>query len=143
MAENLTGQVRDIRDVTQAIVLGDLSKQVQVKVHGEMLELKDSINGMVHQLRIFTNEVTRVVEEVGEHGILGTQVNLYGLGGNWGALGKQVNRMVMTIATQVRGLANVTKAIASGDLTKKVTVEEQGEIAELKYIVNIMVSEIK
>ncbi|KAJ1675774.1 histidine kinase osmosensor [Spiromyces aspiralis] len=142
MADNLTCQVRDIREVTQAIVLGDLTKKIKVDVRGEMADLKDNINDMVDQLQVFTNEVTRVISEVGERGSLGAQVSLCGLGGNWKSLAEQVNRMIMTLTIQVRNIAQVTKAVARGDLTQKVDLDAHGEIAELKYIINIMVDQL-
>src|SRR4051812_45402598 len=132
LAGNLTDQVRNIADVTTAVATGDLSKKITVDVRGEVLQLKDTINTMVDQLRSFASEVTRVAREVGTEGRLGGQANVEGVSGVWKDLTDNVNTLAGNLTTQVRNIAQVTTAVANGDLTKKITVDVQGEIAELK-----------
>jgi HAMP domain-containing protein/signal transduction histidine kinase/CheY-like chemotaxis protein len=142
MASNLTGQVRNIAAVTTAVANGDLSKKITVDVKGEILELKDTINTMVDQLRSFASEVTRVAREVGSEGKLGGQADVRGLAGVWKDLTDNVNFMASNLTTQVRNIAAVTTAVANGDLTKKITVDVKGEILELKNTVNTMVDQL-
>jgi HAMP domain-containing protein/signal transduction histidine kinase len=142
MASNLTSQVRNIAAVTTAVATGDLSKKITVDVKGEILELKDTINTMVDQLRSFGSEVTRVAREVGSEGKLGGQADVRGLAGVWKDLGDNVNFMASNLTTQVRNIAAVTTAVATGDLTKKITVDVKGEILELKNTVNTMVDQL-
>jgi HAMP domain-containing protein/signal transduction histidine kinase/CheY-like chemotaxis protein len=142
MAGNLTGQVRNIADVTTAVANGDLSKKITVDVKGEFLELKGTINTMVDQLRSFASEVTRVAREVGTEGKLGGQARVEGVGGVWKDLTDSVNFMASNLTTQVRNIAAVTTAVANGDLSKKITVDVKGEILELKNTVNIMVDQL-
>jgi len=142
MASNLTAQVRNIAGVTTAVAKGDLSKKITVDVRGEILELKDTINTMVDQLRSFGSEVTRVAREVGSEGKLGGQADVRGLAGVWKDLGDNVNVMASNLTTQVRNIAAVTTAVATGDLTKKITVDVKGEILELKDTVNTMVDQL-
>jgi HAMP domain-containing protein/signal transduction histidine kinase/CheY-like chemotaxis protein len=142
MARNLTGQVRNIADVTTAVANGDLSKKITVDVRGEILELKDTINTMVDQLRSFASEVTRVAREVGSEGSLGGQARVEGVSGTWKDLTDSVNFMASNLTTQVRNIAAVTTAVASGDLSKKITVDVKGEILELKNTVNTMVDQL-
>src|SRR5437764_6580414 len=142
MAGNLTGQVRNIADVTTAVANGDLSKKITVDVRGEILELKDTINTLVDRLSSFASEVTRVAREVGSEGKLGGQADVRGLAGVWKDLGDNVNFMASNLTTQVRNIAAVTTAVATGDLTKKITVDVKGEILELKDTVNTMVDQL-
>jgi HAMP domain-containing protein/signal transduction histidine kinase len=142
MASNLTGQVRNIAAVTTAVAMGDLSKKITVDVKGEILELKDTINTMVDQLRSFESEVTRVAREVGSEGKLGGQADVRGLAGVWKDLGDNVNSMASNLTTQVRNIAAVTTAVATGDLSRKITVDVKGEILELKNTVNTMVDQL-
>jgi HAMP domain-containing protein/CheY-like chemotaxis protein/signal transduction histidine kinase len=142
MAGNLTGQVRNIADVTTAVANGDLSKKITVDVRGEILELKDTINTMVDQLRSFASEVTRVAREVGSEGALGGQARVEGVSGTWKDLTDSVNFMASNLTTQVRNIAAVTTAVAKGDLSKKITVDVKGEILELKNTVNTMVDQL-
>jgi CheY-like chemotaxis protein/signal transduction histidine kinase/HAMP domain-containing protein len=142
MASNLTTQVRNIATVTIAVANGDLSKKIAVDVRGEILELKDTINTMVDQLRAFSSEVTRVAREVGTEGKLGGQANVPGVAGIWKDLAENVNFMASNLTTQVRNIAEVTKAVAAGDLTRKITVDVKGEILELKNTVNTMVDQL-
>ena len=142
MAGNLTGQVRNIAEVTTAVANGDLSKKITVDVHGEILELKDTINTMVDQLRSFASEVTRVAREVGTEGKLGGQADVHGVAGTWKDLTDTVNFMAGNLTGQVRNIADVTKAVANGDLSKKITVDVKGEILELKNTVNTMVDQL-
>ena len=142
MARNLTGQVRNIAEVTTAVANGDLSKKITVDVRGEILELKDTINTMVDQLRSFASEVTRVAREVGSEGALGGQARVEGVSGTWKDLTDSVNFMASNLTTQVRNIAAVTTAVASGDLSKKITVDVKGEILELKNTVNTMVDQL-
>jgi signal transduction histidine kinase/HAMP domain-containing protein len=142
MAGNLTGQVRNIAEVTTAVANGDLSKKITVEVQGEILELKNTVNVMVDQLNAFANEVTRVAREVGTEGKLGGQAEVAGVGGVWKDLTDNVNFMASNLTGQVRNIAEVTTAVAMGDLSKKITVEVQGEILELKNTVNVMVDQL-
>src|SRR6202795_2933978 len=138
MAGNLTGQVRNIAEVTTAVANGDLSKKVTVDVRGEILELKNTVNVMVDQLNAFANEVTRVAREVGTEGKLGGQADVKGVGGVWKELTDNVNSMASNLTDQVRGIARVVTAVANGDLKRKLTVEAKGEIAELADTINTM-----
>ncbi|HEY5458028.1 MAG TPA: HAMP domain-containing protein [Sphingomicrobium sp.] len=142
MADNLTGQVRNIAEVTTAVARGDLSKKITVDVKGEILELKDTINVMVDQLNSFASEVTRVAREVGTEGRLGGQAQVEGVGGTWKDLTDNVNAMAGNLTGQVRNIAEVTTAVARGDLSKKITVEVKGEILELKDTINVMVDQL-
>jgi HAMP domain-containing protein/signal transduction histidine kinase/DNA-binding response OmpR family regulator len=142
MAGNLTAQVRNIADVTTAVAAGDLSKKITVDVKGEILELKNTINTMVDQLSSFASEVTRVAREVGTDGKLGGQADVPGVAGTWKNLTDSVNFMASNLTGQVRNIADVTKAVAAGDLSKKITVDVQGEILELKNTINTMVDQL-
>jgi len=142
MAGNLTAQVRNIAAVTTAVATGDLSKKITVDVKGEILELKDTINTMVDQLRSFASEVTRVAREVGTEGKLGGQARVEGASGTWKDLTDNVNFMAGNLTSQVRNIADVTKAVANGDLSRKITVDVKGEILELKNTVNTMVDQL-
>ncbi|KAG2232028.1 hypothetical protein INT48_000583 [Thamnidium elegans] len=143
MAANLTSQVRSIAEVTKAVALGDLSKKIEVESGGEILELKNIVNDMVDQLRVFASEVTRVAKEVGTEGKLGGQAVVKGVAGTWNELTDNVNIMAANLTTQVRSIAEVTKAVASGDMSKKIHVETRGEILELKITVNSMVDQLR
>ena len=143
MAGNLTDQVRNIADVTTAVAKGDLSKKIDVDVKGEFLTLKNTINTMVDQLRSFASEVTRVAREVGTEGSLGGQARVEGVSGTWKDLTDSVNSMAGNLTSQVRNIADVTKAVAAGDLSKKITVDVKGEILELKNTVNTMVDQLR
>ena len=142
MASNLTDQVRNIAQVTTAVANGDLSQKITVDVKGEILELKDTINTMVDQLRSFADEVTRVAREVGTEGILGGQAQVPGVAGTWKDLTDNVNFMARNLTDQVRNIAQVTTAVANGDLSQKITVDVQGEVLELKRTVNTMVDQL-
>ncbi len=142
MAANLTGQVRNIAEVTTAVARGDLSKKITVNVSGEILELKETINTMVDQLNAFASEVTRVAREVGTEGRLGGQASVLGVGGVWKDLTDNVNLMGSNLTGQVRNIAEVTTAVANGDLSKKITVDVKGEILELKSTINTMVDQL-
>src|ERR1700704_332884 len=142
MASNLTGQVRNIAEVSMAVARGDLSRKITVDVRGEILELKDTINTMVDQLRSFASEVTRVAREVGTDGKLGGQALVPGVGGTWKDLTDSVNSMASNLTGQVRNIAEVSTAIASGDLSKKITVNVSGEILLLKDTINTMVDQL-
>ena len=142
MAANLTGQVRNIAEVTTAVANGDLSKKITVDVKGEILELKSTINIMVDQLNSFASEVTRVAREVGTEGKLGGQAQVKGVAGTWKDLTDNVNSMAANLTGQVRNIAEVTTAVANGDLSKKITVDVKGEILELKSTINIMVDQL-
>jgi len=142
MASNLTNQVRNIADVTTAVANGDLSKKITVDVRGEILELKNTINTMVDQLNGFASEVTRVAKEVGTEGKLGGQAQVKGVGGTWKDLTDNVNFMASNLTSQVRNIADVTTAVANGDLSKKITVDVRGEILELKNTINTMVDQL-
>src|SRR4051812_23053469 len=142
MAGNLTAQVRNIAVVTTAVANGDLSKKITVDVKGEILELKNTINTMVDQLRSFASEVTRVAREVGTEGKLGGQADVKGVAGTWKDLTDSVNSMASNLTGQVRNIAAVTTAVANGDLSKKITVDVRGEILELKQTINTMVDQL-
>jgi PAS domain S-box-containing protein len=142
MASNLTGQVRNIAEVTTAVANGDLSKKITVEAHGEILELKNTINTMVVQLNAFAGEVTRVAREVGTEGRLGGQAVVAGAAGTWRDLTDSVNAMATNLTTQVRNIAQVTTAVARGDLSRKITVDVKGEILELKETINTMVDQL-
>src|SRR5207248_2284846 len=143
MASNLTAQVRNIAEVTTAIASGDLAQKITVDVRGEILELKNTINTMVDQLRSFASEVTRVAREVGSEGKLGGQADVKGVAGTWKDLTDSVNFMASNLTTQVRNIADVTKAVATGDLSKKIAVDVKGEILELKNTINTMVDQLR
>ncbi len=143
MASNLTNQVRNIAAVTTAVANGNLTKKITVDVRGEFLELKDTINTMVDQLRSFASEVTRVAREVGSEGKLGGQARVEGVSGTWKDLTDNVNSMASNLTAQVRNIAAVTTAVATGDLSKKITVDVKGEILELKNTVNTMVDQLR
>src|SRR6202041_1181285 len=136
MASNLTGQVRNIAEVTTAVARGDLSKKITADVRGEILEVKNTINTMVDQLNGFGSEVTRVAREVGTEGKLGGQAQVKGGGGVWKDLTDSVNSMAGNLTAQVRNIAEVTTAVAKGDLSRKITVDVRGEILELKNTIN-------
>ncbi|HXK19984.1 MAG TPA: HAMP domain-containing protein, partial [Polyangiaceae bacterium] len=138
MAGNLTAQVRNIAEVTIAVASGDLSKKITVDVRGEILQLKEAINTMVEQLRSFVSEVTRVAREVGTEGKLGGQAIVPGVAGTWKDLTDNVNSMASNLTGQVRNIAQVTTAVARGDLSRKITVDVRGEILELKDTMNTM-----
>src|SRR5438067_1788476 len=142
MAANLTGQVRNIADVTTAVAKGDLSKKITAEAKGEILELKSTINTMVDQLNGFAAEVTRVAREVGTEGKLGGQAHVRGVGGVWKDLTDNVNSMAANLTGQVRNIADVTTAVAKGDLSKKITAEAKGEILALKLTINTMVDQL-
>ncbi len=142
MAGNLTSQVRNIAEVTTAVANGDLSKKITVDVKGEILELKNTINTMVDQLNAFASEVTRVAREVGTEGRLGGQAQVPGVAGTWKDLTDSVNLMAGNLTSQVRNIAEVTTAVANGDLSKKITVDVRGEILELKNTINTMVDQL-
>ena len=143
MASNLTGQVRNIAEVTTAVARGDLSRKITVDVKGEILELKNTINTMVDQLNSFGSEVTRVAREVGSEGKLGGQADVPGVGGTWKDLTDSVNKMASNLTSQVRNIAEVTTAVANGDLSRKIEVDVQGEILELKNTINTMVEQLR
>jgi HAMP domain-containing protein/signal transduction histidine kinase/CheY-like chemotaxis protein len=142
MASNLTGQVRNIAEVAIAVADGDLSKKITVDVRGEILQLKETLNTMVDQLRAFASEVTRVAREVGTDGNLGGQAFVPGVAGTWKDLTDSVNKMSSNLTAQVRNIAEVTKAVASGDLSKKVMIDVKGEILDLKNTINTMVDQL-
>src|SRR5206468_2531964 len=133
---------RNIAQVTTAVALGDLSRKITVDVKGEILELKNTINTMVDQLNSFSAEVTRVAREVGSEGKLGGQATVQGVGGTWKDLTDSVNQMASNLTNQVRNIAEVTTAVANGDLSKKITVNVEGEILELKKTINTMVDQL-
>src|SRR5207248_901825 len=139
MANNLTGQVRNIAEVTTAVANGDLSKKITVDVKGEILELKNTINTMVDQDRTSAEEVNSVAREVSTEGKLGGQAEVKGVSGTWKDLTDNVNFMANNLTGQVRNIAEVTTAVANGDLSKKITVDVKGEILELKNTINTMV----
>ncbi len=143
MASNLTGQVRNIADVTTAVARGDLSRKITVDVKGEILELKNTINTMVDQLNAFASEVTRVAREVGTEGKLGGQAQVPGVAGTWKDLTDNVNSMASNLTDQVRNIADVTIAVANGDLSRKITVDVRGEILQLKDTINTMVEQLR
>jgi CheY-like chemotaxis protein/HAMP domain-containing protein/signal transduction histidine kinase len=142
MAGNLTAQVRNIAEVTTAVANGDLSKKITVDVKGEILELKNTVNRMVDQLNSFSSEVTRVAREVGAEGKLGGQAEVKDVGGTWRDLTESVNSMARNLTAQVRNIADVTTAVANGDLSRKITVDVKGEILELKNTINVMVDQL-
>src|ERR1700710_914110 len=142
MASNLTGQVRNIAEVATAVAKGDLSKKITVNVSGEILQLKETLNTMVDQLNAFAGEVTRVAREVGTEGRLGGQANVLGVAGTWKDLTESVNSMASNLTSQVRNIADVTTAVANGDLSKKIAVDVKGEILELKNTINTMVDQL-
>jgi HAMP domain-containing protein/signal transduction histidine kinase/CheY-like chemotaxis protein len=143
MASNLTSQVRNIAEVTTAVANGDLSRKIEVDVKGEILELKNTINTMVEQLRSFASEVTRVAREVGTEGKLGGQANVPGVGGTWKDLTDSVNQMAGNLTAQVRNIADVAIAVANGDMSRKITVDVRGEILQLKETLNTMVDQLR
>jgi signal transduction histidine kinase/HAMP domain-containing protein/ActR/RegA family two-component response regulator len=143
MATNLTSQVRNIAQVTTAVAQGDLTKKIDVDARGEILELKTTINTMVAQLSSFAAEVTRVAREVGREGRLGGQAEVEGVSGTWKRLTENVNELAANLTRQVRAIAEVTSAVASGDLTRSIAVEAQGEVAELKNNINAMVKSLR
>ena len=143
LASNLTDQVRNIAQVTTAVATGDLSQKIDVDAQGEILELKQTINTMVDQLQSFADEVTRVAREVGTEGKLGGQAKVEGVSGTWRDLTQNVNQLADNLTDQVRNIAQVTTAVATGDLSKKITVDAQGEIAELKETINTMVDQLR
>jgi signal transduction histidine kinase/HAMP domain-containing protein/CheY-like chemotaxis protein len=143
MANNLTSQVRNIAQVTTAVAQGDLSKKIDVDARGEILELKTTINTMVDQLSSFAAEVTRVAREVGSEGRLGGQAEVEGVSGTWKRLTENVNELAGNLTRQVRAIAEVTSAVAAGDLTRSISVEAQGEVAELKDNINAMVHSLR
>src|SRR5205807_385182 len=142
LAANLTTQVRNIAEVTTAVARGDLSRKITVDVKGEILDLKNTINTMVDQLNAFAGEVTRVAKEVGTEGKLGGQAEVTGVGGTWKDLTDNVNLMAGQLTNQIRNIADVTTAVANGDLSKKITVDVKGEILELKNTINTMVDQL-
>ncbi|MES3035600.1 MAG: HAMP domain-containing protein, partial [Gemmatimonadota bacterium] len=142
MASNLTAQVRNISEVTIAVASGDLSRKITVDVRGEILQLKEAMNTMVDQLRSFASEVTRVAREVGTEGKLGGQAVVPGVAGTWKDLTDSVNAMAGNLTAQVRNIAEVTTAVARGDLSRKITVNVSGEILALKDTINTMVDQL-
>src|SRR3712207_6299615 len=142
MATNLTDQVRNIADVTTAVARGDLNRKITVDAQGEIAELKETINTMVDQLSSFAAEVTRVAREVGTEGALGGQAEVQGVSGTWRDLTENVNQLANNLTSQVRNIAQVTTAVANGDLTQKITVDARGEILELKDTINTMVDQL-
>jgi HAMP domain-containing protein len=134
--------VRNIADVTTAVAKGDLSRKITAEAKGEILELKNTVNTMVDQLSSFAAEVTRVAREVGTEGRLGGQANVPGVAGTWKDLTDSVNYMASNLTNQVRNIADVTTAVALGDLSRKITVDARGEILELKNTVNTMVEQL-
>src|SRR5256885_16707167 len=142
MASNLTGQVRNIADVTTAVANGDLSRKITADAKGEILDLKNTINIMVDQLNSFASEVTRVAREVGTDGKLGGQAVVRGVSGTWKDLTDSVNSMASNLTGQVRNIAEVATAVAQGDLSKKITVNVSGEILQLKNTINTMVDQL-
>ncbi len=142
MASNLTTQVRDIAEVTTAVAQGDLSRKITVDARGEVQALKETINTMVDQLNIFADEVTRVAREVGTEGTLGGQANVKGVSGSWQDLTDNVNQMASNLTAQVRNIAEVTTAVAQGDLSRKITIDAKGEVMKLKETINTMVDRL-
>jgi HAMP domain-containing protein len=143
LAGNLTNQVRNIAVVTTAVANGDLSQKITVDARGEILELKNTINSMVDQLRTFAAEVTRVAKEVGTEGKLGGQADVKGVSGTWKDLTDSVNMLAGNLTNQVRNIALVTTAVANGDLSQKITVDVRGEVLELKNTINSMVDQLR
>src|SRR5207245_950797 len=142
MARNLTAQVRNLAEVTTAVAQGRVAERIPVDVRGEILLLKETLNTMVEQLRSFAAEVTRVAREVGTEGRLGGQAVVPGVGGTWKDLTDNVNLLAANLTTQVRNIAEVTTAVARGDLSRKITVDVKGEILELKNTINTMVDKL-
>src|SRR5207249_7647141 len=142
MGSSVRAQVRNIAEVTTAVAKGDLSRKITVDVKGEILELKNTINTMVDQLNSFGSEVTRVAREVGSEGKLGGQAAVEGVGGVWKDLTDSVNQMASNLTAQVRNIAEVTTAVARGELSRKITVDVKGEILELKNTINTMVDQL-
>src|SRR5258705_6111847 len=143
MADNLTKQVRNIADVTTAVANGDLTRKITVEAKGEVAELADTINTMVDQLSAFAEEVTRVAREVGTEGNLGGQANVKGVSGTWKDLTDSVNELSSSLTKQVRNIADVTTAVANGDLSKKITVDVRGEVLQLNETINAMVDQLR
>src|SRR3954467_10625510 len=143
MASNLTDQVRNIAQVATAVANGDLGQEITVEARGEIAELKQTINTMVAQLSSFAAEVTRVAREVGTEGILGGQAEVEDVSGTWRALTESVNVMASNLTDQVRNIAQVTTAVALGDLSQKIEVQARGEILELKSTINTMVDQLR
>src|SRR5207248_2600603 len=143
LAGNLTSQVRNIAEVTTAVANGDLSKKITVDVRGEVLRLKDTINTMGEELRRVADEVTRVAREVGTEGKLGGQALVPGVSGVWKDLTQNVNSMASNLTDQVRNIAEVTTAVANGDLSQKITVDVRGEVLRLKDTINTMVDQLR
>src|SRR2546421_412084 len=141
MAGNLTGQVRNIAQVTTAVARGDLSQKITVDVRGEILELKNTINTMVDQLGSFADEVTRVAREVGTEGKLGGQAAVPGVAGTWKDLTDNVNQLAGNLTVQLRDVSAVATAVAKGDLTRKITVDVRGEVLQIKDVINTMVDQ--
>src|SRR5438874_10419974 len=142
MASNLTMQLRDVRDVATAIANGDLTRKITVEARGEILQIKEVVNKMVDQLNAFAGEVIRVAREVGTDGVLGGQANVPGVAGTWKSLTENVNGMANNLTNQVRNIADVTTAVANGDLSRKITVEVRGEVLALKNTINTMVDQL-
>src|SRR4051794_9180156 len=142
LAGNLTVQLRDVSAVATAIADGDLTRKITVEAAGEILQIKDVINSMVDRLSVFADEVTRVAREVGTEGVLGGQAEVPGVAGTWKDLTDSVNQMAGNLTAQVRNIADVTTAVARGDLTRKITVEVKGEVLELKNTINVMVDQL-
>src|SRR5205085_2644739 len=142
MASNLTSQVRNISQVTTAVSRGDRSQKITVEAKGEVAALADTLNLMTDTLRAFADEVTRVAREVGTEGVLGGQAQVTGVAGTWRDLTDNVNSMAANVTSQVRNIAQVTTAVAKGDLTQKITVDARGEILELKNTINTMVDQL-
>src|SRR5439155_1267333 len=142
LAQNLTDQVRNIAEVTTAVAKGDLTQKITVEARGEIHELKETINTMVDQLSTFADEATRLAREDGSEGRLGGQAQVEDVSGTWRQLTESVNFMATSLTEQVRNIAEVTTAVATGDLSKKVTVDVRGEIAELKNTINVMVDQL-
>src|SRR5207244_1582937 len=143
MASNLTGQVRNIADVTKAVANGDLSRKITVDVKGEILDLKNTVNTMVDQLSSFASEVTPVAREVGVEGKLGGQARVPGAAGTWKDLTDNVNQLAARLTTQVRAIAEVATAVTKGDLTRSIKVDASGEVAVLKDTINEMIRNLK
>src|SRR5688500_3363250 len=143
MASNLTDQVRNIAQVATSVAQGDLTQQITVQARGEILQLKGTLNTMVDQLSSFADEVTRVAQEVGTEGKLGGQAEVEGVSGTWRGLTESVNQLASNLTTQVRAMADVATAVTQGDLTRRITVEAQGEVAQLKDRVNEMIANLR
>src|SRR5262249_927526 len=143
MASNLTAQVRNIAEVTTAVARGDLSRKITVPVKAEILELNDTINVMADRLNTFASELTRMAREVGTKGELGGQARVSGVAGTWKDLTDNVNSMASNLTGQVRNIAEVTIAVANGDLSRKITVDVRGEILQLKETINTMVEQLR